>query len=81
MIGLTISCSPLNKSLHIQSQQFTSASWSNTPRKQFNSFKHAIFWNMPSKPLYEARQARQFFEARHFMKHAKQVSMSKHVSA
>ena len=57
MIGLTISYHPLNASFLIQSLQFTSVPWSNTPRKQFNNFKHAIFWNTPSTPFYKARQA------------------------
>ena len=74
MIDSAISCDPLNTSLYIQSLQFTNALCSNIPRKQINNFKHAILWNTPSTLIYEARQARQFYEAlqaRHFMKHAK----------
>ena len=35
--------------------------------------KHAMLWSTPSTVIYEARQARHFFEARQapdFMKHA-----------
>ena len=62
MIDLTISCCPLNTSLHIQSLKFTSAPWSNIPTKQLHNFKHTILWNTPSMPFYEVR---------HFMKQAK----------
>ena len=67
MIGLAISCRPLNTSLHIQ-------------RKQVNNFKHVILGNTPSTPYYEAREffevckARQFFEARQAYEHVKHVS-------
>ena len=61
MIGLAISYRPFNISLRIQGLQFSSAPWSNTPRKNF-----AVF----STPFYEA------CERSHFMKYAKQVITS-----
>ena len=88
MIDLTISCCPLNASLHILILQFTTAPWSNILKKEFNEIrhlmkyakhaKHAILWGTPSTTLYEARQARQFYEthqARYSMEHSKHVSM------
>ena len=44
MIGLAISYRPFNISLRIQGLQFSSAPWSNTPRKQYlarHFMKHA----------------------------------------
>ena len=49
MIGLAISCRPLNTSHHIQ-------------RKQVNNFKHVILGNTPSTPYYESLQAHQFMK-------------------
>ena len=49
IIGLGISCCLFNMSLCIQSLRFTSAQWSNTPRKKFT-------------PIYEARRARHFMK-------------------
>ena len=52
-------------------------------------FKHAILWNTPNTLLYEARQARQFFEARRSTpfyearqarEHAKHVKHARHAS-
>ena len=48
MIGLAISCFPLNKSLCIQNLQFATAPWSNIPRKQLTNV---------SSPFYEASKA------------------------
>ena len=53
MIGLAISCRPMNTLLRILSLQFTSAPWPNTPRKQFNNFKDTISWSTSSTPFYE----------------------------
>ena len=47
MIGLALSSRPLSTSLRIQSLQFTSAPCSNTPRNQFNNFKHAKHVSTP----------------------------------
>ena len=58
MKGFPIPCHPSNPLLCIQDLKFTSAPWSNTPKKQFNNFKCAIF---------KVRQAR------HLLKHVKQA--------
>ena len=65
MIGLAISCLPLNTSFRIQNLQLTSAACSHTPKKHFYNFKHVILWNTLSAPFFEARQAH------HIVKHAK----------
>ena len=62
MIGLAISCRPLNTSLHIQSLQFTSAPCSNTPRKQSNKLKHTILRSTPGTSYFEANQVRHFIK-------------------
>ena len=67
MIDLTISCCPLNTSLHIQSLKFTSAPWLNIPTKQLHNFKHTILWNTP---FYEADQARHFLRRANVLKYA-----------
>ena len=87
MIGLAISCLPLNTLHCIQNLQFTSAPWSNTPRKQFNKFKHTISWSMPSILFFEACWTCHFMkhakhdiyeacQAHHFLKHTNHISWS-----
>ena len=66
MIGLAISCLPLNTSRCIQNLHFICVWWLSTPRNQFNNFKHPISWSTLSTPYFKTRQAR------HFMKHTKQ---------
>ena len=46
-------------------------------RKHAKHAKRIILWSTPRKPIYEARQARQFFEAHqapHFMKRVRHAS-------
>ena len=71
MIGLAISCLALKTSLGIQNLQFTSASWSHTPRKKFNNFQHAILGSTSTMPEHATTPSAQACKA---WKHANHVN-------